>query len=162
MFETFHAWLIGDMGTPGSYQYHAIHYYTLAAVIILWAVVMLLVAISLFQLGFEVLWRLIYVFVKGDSVLCWWPLYPCNLGGILLPIFALCNTRLGKQMFYVFGFVGGVLTFALPDGIFSSDVLVFPILKSILQHTGLLLIPSLELACGSYRPTLRAGSPAAA
>lgn len=170
MFETFHAWLIGDMGTPGSYQYQAIHYYTLAAVIILWAVVMLLwyrnrenprfarkllVAISLFQLGFEVLWRLIYVFVKGDSVLCWWPLYPCNLGGILLPIFALCNTRLGKQMFYVFGFVGGVLTFALPDGIFSSDVLVFPILKSILQHTGLLLIPSLELACGTYRPTLR-------
>ena len=58
-------------------------------------------------------------------------------------------------MFYLFGFVGGVLTFAISDGIFSSDVLVFPILKSILQHTGLLLIPMLELVGGTWRPTLK-------
>ena len=49
----------------------------------------------------------------------------------------------------------GVLTFAMPDGIFCRDVLVFPILKSILQHTGLLLIPAIEYVSGSYRPSLK-------
>jgi len=58
-------------------------------------------------------------------------------------------------MFYLFGFVGGVLTFALPNGIYSSDVMVFPIVKSILQHTGLLLIPLFELASGTFRPSIR-------
>lgn len=82
-------------------------------------------------------------------------MYPCNLGGILLPIIALVNWQTGKKMFYLFGFVGGVLTFAIADGIFSSDVLVFPIVKSILQHTGLLLIPMLEYVSGTYRPSLK-------
>lgn len=58
-------------------------------------------------------------------------------------------------MFYLFGFVGGVLTFAIPDGIFCRDVMSFPILKSVLQHTGLLLIPMLEYGMGKFRPTLR-------
>jgi hypothetical protein len=53
------------------------------------------------------------------------------------------------------GFVGGMLTFAMPDGIFSTSVFVFPILKSVLQHTGLLLIPVLEYISGEYRPTLK-------
>ena len=58
-------------------------------------------------------------------------------------------------MFYLFGFVGGIITFAVPDGIFCRDVMVFPILKSVLQHTGILLIPILEYAMDTYRPTLR-------
>lgn len=163
-------WLVGNMGNPGDYQYQAIHWYTLAVV---WAVSALilgcgylcrknprqsrhiLVAVAVFQLVFEGVWRLIYVLVKQDSLLCWWPLYPCNLGGILIPIFALTNCRRGKQMFYLFGFVGGCLTFALPAGIFSSDVMVFPIVKSILQHTGLLLIPTLEYISGTYRTKLK-------
>ena len=82
-------------------------------------------------------------------------MYPCNLGGILLPIIALAKLRRLKRMFYLFGFLGGVMTFAIPDGIFSTDVLVFPILKSILQHTGLLLIPALECTSGTYRPSLK-------
>lgn len=163
-------WLIGNMGTQGEYMYQPIHWYSLAAVLVALAAAILLclcnrnnsarcrkllVGISVFQLAFEIIWRLIYLFIKGDSILCWWPMYPCNLGGILLPIFALLNNRKGKQLFYLFGFVGGVLTFALPDGIFSCDVLVFPILKSILQHTGLLLIPAVEYVSGSYRPSLK-------
>jgi len=166
----FHRWLIGDMGTPGEYMYQPIHLYSTAAVLAVFLAVIvfslhfrkdpgkcrkLLLGISIFQLGFEILWRLIYLFVKGDSVVNWWPMYPCNLGGILLPLFALCNLRRGKQMFYVFGFIGGFLTFAMPDGIFCTDVLVFPVLKSILQHTGLLMIPAVELISGSYRPTLK-------
>lgn len=158
------------MGTPGDYMYQPIHLITLAVVIAVFVLICvlglllrkdsqklrkLLVCVCVFQLAFEIGWRLIYWLVKGDSLLCWWPMYPCNLGGILLPIFALANCRRGKQMFYLFGFVGGVLTFAMPDGIFSSDVMVFPIVKSILQHTGLLMIPALELIGGTYRPTLK-------
>ncbi len=163
-------WLIGNMGTPGDYMYQSIHWYALAAVLLSFALICglglafrrnsrklrkLLVAVSVFQLLFEIGWRLIYLFIKGDSIVWWWPMYPCNLGGILLPIFALTDCRRGKQMFYLFGFVGGVLTFAMPDGIFSSNVMVFPIVKSILQHTGLLLIPALELIGKTYRPTLK-------
>lgn len=167
---TLYNWLIGNMGTPGDYQYQQMHLYTLLGVFAAMAVLIflglrfrndprrsrkLLVAVAIFQLAFEATWRLIYLLVKGDSILCWWPTYPCNLGGILLPIFALLNNRRGKQMFYLFGFVGGILTFALPEGIFSTSVFVFPILKSVLQHTGLLIIPVLEYISGQYRSTLK-------
>ena len=168
--ETLKNWLIGNMGTSGDYMYQPIHWYSLAAVVAAFLVICglglafrqdkvksrkLLVGVAVFQLAFEIGWRLIYWLIKGDSVLCWWPMYPCNLGGILLPIFALTNCRRGKQMFYLFGFVGGVLTFAMPDGIFSNNVMVFPIVKSILQHTGLLLIPAIELIGKTYRPSLK-------
>ena len=163
-------WLIGNMGTEGEYMYQAIHWYSLAAVLLVLvaAVVFcicnrknsdrcrkLLVGISIFQIAFEIIWRLVYLFIKGDPILCWWPSYACNLGGVLLPIIALLNWRKGKQLFYLFGFVGGVLTFAMPDGIFCRDVFVFPILKSVLQHTGLLVIPLIEYVSGSYRPSLK-------
>ena len=166
----FHRWLIGDMGTPGDYMYQPIHLYSTAGVLaIFFALVVialrfrrapeksrkLLLGISIFQLIFEIGWRLIYLFVKGDSLVNWWPMYPCNLGGILIPLFALLDCKLGKKMFYLFGFVGGCLTFAMPDGIFCTDVLVFPVLKSILQHTGLLMIPAIELIAGTYRPSLK-------
>lgn len=164
------AWLVGDLGTPGDYLYQSIHWYTLAAVgaataaLVIWQLCIrknsaasrrLLVGVCVFQLAFEVIWRLVYLFIKGDSILWWWPMYPCNLGGILVPVIALLNWKTGKRAFYLFAFVGAVLTFALPDDIFTSDVLVFPILKSILQHTGILLIPLLEYIRGSYRATLK-------
>lgn len=170
MWETIRRWLIGDMGVQGEFQYQAIHLYSVLAVAAACLIValvgrsrkvdvkgkqQLLRGIAIFQLAFEMAWRLIYLTVKEDSILCWWPLYPCNLGGILLPIIALCNWERGKKMFYLFGFVGGVLTFAIPNGIFCRDVMSFPILKSVLQHTGILMIPILEYCMGSFRPTLR-------
>lgn len=165
--EFLYHWITGDMGTPGEYQYQAIYWYTLAVVAfscvliyILGGIVRgdsrrsrsLLTAVCVFQLSFEVLWRLLYFFVKKDTLVSLWPMYPCNLNGILIPIIALCNWKTGKKMFYLFGLVGGLLTFALPEGIFYRDILVFPILKSILQHTGLLLIPVLEYILNLYRP----------
>lgn len=170
MWELVRRWLIGDMGAQGEFQYQAIHIYSTVAVVVVCVLVALigsskkvdmakkrclLACISIFQLAFELAWRLIYVTIKGDDILCWWPLYPCNLGGILLPVIALCQWETGKKMFYLFGFVGGMLTFAVPEGIFCRDVMSFPILKSVLQHTGILLIPLLEYSMGSFRPTLR-------
>jgi len=170
MLTAFYNWLIGNMGTPGEYMYQGIHIWSTVAVLAVFVAVCLLgvrfrknptvsrkllTCVAVFHLAFEVIWRLVFLFAKGSALKDLWPMYPCNLGGILVPIFALAGCRKGKQLFYLFGFVGGVLTFAMPDGIFCSDVLVFPILKSILQHTGLLMIPALELISGSYRPTLK-------
>lgn len=170
MWEILWRWTIGDLGVEGEYQYQPIHIYTVVAVLAVCLLValigcsrnvrmakkqQLLKGVAIFQLAFEVLWRILYLTVKGDTLLGWWPAYPCNVGGILLPIIALCNWEKGKKMFYLFGFVGGILTFAVPEGIFCRDVLVFPILKSVLQHTGILLIPLLEYCMNSFRPTLR-------
>ncbi len=167
MLQVINNWLIGNMGIPGEYQYQAMHLVSTVVVLLCVLAVAvygraggtrkrkLLVAICLFQLGFELLWRVIYLTVKKDSLISLWPMYPCNLGGILIPIIALCNWKTGKKMFYLFGFIGGVLTFAMPEGIFCSTVLSFPILKSILQHTGLLLIPVLEYADGTYCTNLK-------
>ena len=170
MWEVFRRWLIGDMGNPGVFEYKAMHLYTVFGVAMVCILVGVLgssrrinneakrkqlYAVAWFQLGFELTWRLIFFFLRGDSVLSWWPCYPCNVGGILLPIIALTNWEKGKKMFYLFGFFGGVITFAVPDGIFCRDVYVFPILKSVLQHTGILLIPLMEYAMGNYRPTLK-------
>ncbi len=168
--NTFLRWLIGDMGTPGEYSYQAIHWYSLAAVLLFLFVLILLqlrlnkhpkqtdklvTCVAVFQLVFEIAWRVIYFFVKKAPIVELWPCYPCNLGGILIPLIVLLNWKTGKKLFYLFGFVGAVLTFAIPDDIFTTDVLVFPVLKSILQHTGILLIPVLEYVSGTYRPRIR-------
>lgn len=166
----FRNWLIGNLGTPGDYSYEPIHLWSTAVVLLVTVAIsffgyknrnyprrtrMMLVAICVFQLVFELGWRLIFYFVKDAPAAELWPMYPCNLGGILLPAIALLKIRRLKQLFYLFGFVGGILTFAIPDGIFSTDVLVFPVLKSILQHTGLLMIPALEYTDRTYRPSLK-------
>lgn len=158
------------MGTPGDYIYQAIHWYSLVAVAVVTVMLIfvqlrlnktvqrrdtLLKIICIIQIAFEIGWRLVYLFVKKAPLVDLWPCYPCNLGGVVIPVIALLNWKTGKKIFYLFGFVGAVLTFSMPDGIFSTDVFVFPILKSIMQHTGILLIPILEYISGSYRPNLR-------
>lgn len=168
--DTLNNWLIGNMGTPGEYMYQDIHIHTLIVVGIVFAAILipgyllrkskrasrtLLVVVCSFQLAFEIGWRLVYLFVKKAPVVELWPMYPCNLNGILIPIIALLRLKRWKKLFYLFGFVGGILTFALPEGIFCTDVMVFPVLKSVLQHTGLILIPALEYTADTYRPSLR-------
>ena len=169
-WDNLENWLIGNMGTPGNYMYRDIHIHTLVVIGLVFAAILipgyflrknekvsrkLLVAVSIFQLVFEIGWRLVYLFVKKSPVVELWPMYPCNLNGILIPIIALLRLKKWKKLFYLFGFVGGILTFALPEGIFCTDVMVFPVLKSVLQHTGLILIPSLEYAADTYRPSLK-------
>ncbi len=163
-------WFIGDMGIPGDYSYQAIHFIPLAIVLVLVAICAILganrrisdkdkrkiiIGIAAFQLAFEVFWRIIYLTVKKAPWLDLYPMYPCNLNGILVPIAALLNNKTMKKMFYLFGFIGGVLTFVMPDGIFSTSVFVFPILKSVMQHTGLLFIPVFEYAAKTYIPNIK-------
>lgn len=162
-------WLIGNLGVPGEYEYQKIYFVSIGVVgFILFCFFLsvffiksnktkrkVLISVCIFQLSFELLWRLIYMFVKKDPLVSCWPMYPCNLGGIIVPIVALTNSKVGKKMFYLFAFVGGIVTFAIPEGIFDSNVLTFPILKSILQHTGLLIIPAFEYSSNTFRTSLK-------
>lgn len=163
-------WLSGNLGNEGEYMYKEIHIVStiiVVAVLIILSIIALnkkisdknkriiLNVVAIFQLSFEILWRVIYLFVLNTNPVNFWPMYPCNLGGVLIPIIALINNRTLKDMFYVFGFVGACLTFAMPEGIFCRDVMSFPILKSVLQHTGLLLIPSFEYFSKTYRQTIK-------
>lgn len=163
-------WVRGNLGNEGEFMYKEIH---IASTIIVVCVCVILAIIgsnkkitdknkrtvlkiiAIFQLSFEVLWRAIYLFFFKTEINQLWPMYPCNLGGVLIPIIALTNNRTMKDMFYVFGFIGACLTFAMPEGIFCRDVMSFPILKSVLQHTGLLIIPSFEYVSKMYRPTIK-------
>ena len=161
-------WFKGNMGTPGDYSYRPIHWYTIAAIAVITIIAViwqlqlnggkkagkLITTIAWIQLVFEIGWRLIYLLFHHTPWAELWPSYPCNLGGILIPLIALTDWKTGKKMFYLFALVGAVLTFSIPDGIFTSNVFVFPIFKSVMQHTGILLIPVLEYIRGTYRPSL--------
>ena len=166
----FKNWLIGNLGDQQNHDYGIMHLIVVICVFAMLIIFFLLgkskkissknkrkilIGVSIFQLVFEVSWRLIYLFVKGDSIIWWWPMYPCNFGGILLPIIALIDNKTMKKMFYLFGFVGACLTFAIANGIFSTSVFVFPILKSVLQHTGLLIIPLFEYASDTFKPSVK-------
>ncbi len=161
------------MGTPVTEEFPPMYWITLAVIIVVVAGFsafsalknipqktkeITLKAVAIFQLTFEVAWRIIYVcfcmhFADMPDML--WPMYPCNLGGILVPLMCILNWKPGKGIFYLFGFTGAVLTFVQPGPIFSNTIFVFPILKSMLQHTGLLLIPTMEYAMGKFRPSVR-------
>ena len=167
-YLSFVEWLKGNIGEAGDYSYGAQHLISFGLVILVCVLLIIyakgkaqesnkikvLKAIAIFQLSFEVILRLIYLFVKHDTFPAIWPMYPCNLAGIIIPLACLLDNKIMKKMFYLFGFIGGVLTFFYPNGIFSSSFFVFPILKSVLQHTGLVIIPIYEYALKKYRPSL--------
>ena len=112
-----------------------------------------IIAVAVFQIVFEVGWRILYLY-KGNKFLSLWPFYPCNLADFLLPIALLIKNEKMKDCFYLFGFIGGVITFVYPVGIFITPYLQFSVLKSILQHTGIIFIPVFEYVRGTYRPRL--------
>ena len=114
-----------------------------------------LIGIAIFQIFFEIFWRIIFIVFKGATFTTLWPMYPCNLGGIIVPIICLLNSKKGKDLFYVFAFVGACLSFALPGTMYSFDFMAFPLLKSALQHTGILIIPAMEYAMGKYKTSIK-------
>lgn len=166
---SFAEWLYGSGGVRGNYTWGTNH---IVSMVVIFALTILLIAIAsnkkidngvkkkivvgiaIFQLVFEILWRIIFL-TRGDRVLALWPYYVCNLNGILIPIAVLTDNKTMKEMFYILGFIGGIITFAMPQGIFVNKFYTFPILKSMLQHTGLIFIPVFEYVSGLFRPKLK-------
>lgn len=164
---TFTDFWKGTGGVPGDFAYGTTH---LVSVIVL-TVITLIVSIIGFKMGkavqrriivtaavfsiiFEVFWRIVYC-RRGVALIDLYPFYPCNLAGIIVPLIAFSKNKILKELFYVFAFVGGVITFVMPVDIFTNAYLNFPILKSILQHAGIIFIPVFEYATGNFKPQLK-------
>lgn len=153
----------GEGGVAGEYMYGTIHIASVIAVAVVCLVLTIIglksssttkrkiiVWLALLGIGFEVFWRAIYYFYRHLPLTELYPFYPCNLAGILVPIIALINNKLLKDLFYVFAFIGGLITFAMPEDIFNNMYLTFPILKSILQHCFIIIIPVFEYFNKTY------------
>lgn len=157
----------GEGGVPGDFAYGKIHLFAVAALIVVTLLMcivgkrlsaknkrnVILVAAAI-SLGFEIFWRGVWI-GRGVPVLETWPLYPCNLAGVLVPLIVFTNNKTLKEIFYVFAFIGGIITFVYPDGIFVNSVLNFSILKSILQHTAIIFIPVFEYFTGQFKPQFK-------
>lgn len=164
-------WITGHMGNENvDLMYQSMHFITLGVVISVLAFFLIIAkskrvsdevknsvlkGIAWFHLGFEILWRVLYIIFNNATIIDLWPKYACNLNGIIVPIICLLDWKTGKKIFYSFALIGGCATFINPEGIFSNTVFVFPILKSILQHTGLLLIPLFEFTTRKYLPSVK-------
>ena len=167
---SFRDWLTGDGVTNTGIEYSPIYWATLCIVLFVLISLIIfctikkipykikqnvLIGIAIFQIFFEIFWRIIFIVFKGATFTTLWPMYPCNLGGIIVPIICLLNSKKGKDLFYVFAFVGACLSFALPGTMYSFDFMAFPLLKSALQHTGILIIPAMEYAMGKYKTSIK-------
>ena len=154
-------------GVSGDYSYGVIHIVSVVVVFFLTIVLSLIgrkissknqrktiVFLATFFLAFEVFWRIIFAF-NGEGIKGLMAFYPCNFAGIIVPLIAFSKSRILKEMFYVFAVIGGLITFAYPQGIFNNQVLNFYILKSIIQHIGIILIPVFEIATGNFIPKLK-------
>lgn len=157
----------GSGGVTGDFTYGGVH---ITSIVILAALCIFLslwgqkvteqvrrktiIALSVAALGFEFFWRIIFL-TQGAGAADIYPFYPCNLAGILVPIIALTKNKTLKEMFYVFAFIGGIITFAIPEEIFTNQYLNFPILKSILQHYFIIFIPVFEYFTKSYTPKFK-------
>lgn len=158
----------GDGGIPGDFTYGTVHILSIVFVALLCILLSvfgtkkmgeqgkrkIIVALAFLGLAFELFWRILFL-VQGKGAIELYPFYPCNLAGILVPIIALTNNKTLKEMFYLFAFIGGIVTFAIPDGIFTNQYLTFPILKSILQHCAIIVIPVFEYCSKTYTPKFK-------
>lgn len=154
-------------GVPGEFAYgqrHLISVIILIVVTVLMCIVgsklspenrrRVVVVVAVCALAFEFFWRGIWI-GRGVPVAETWPLFPCHLGAVLVPLIALLNNKTLKDIFYVFAFLGGVVTFVYPVDVFTNSVLNFDILKNIFHHMLIIFIPVFEFFTGQFKPQFK-------
>ena len=157
----------GGGGVPGDFTFGTIHIAAIAVLIALCIALTLagllsgkkgkrkiIVSVAIFSLLFEIFWRAVFLIRQVDPIELY-PFYPCNSAGIIIPLIALSNNKVLKELFYLFAFIGGVVTFVMPQDIFVNQYLNFGILKSILQHYAIVLIPVIEFFTKTYKPKFK-------
>lgn len=95
--------------------------------------------------------RTISFFHDTSFLVAYWPFYLCNINTICLSLYIIFDWKWGKDFVIVTGFIGGVITFLIPDGIFNDPYLTFPILDSILSHYILVVIPFVLVITKAHR-----------
>lgn len=157
----------GVGGVPGDYAYGKMH---LISVIVLIVVVVLLcyvgsrlstenrrkvlVVLATSAFALEVFWRGNWI-GRGIPMAELWPLYPCHFAAAIVPLIALLNNKILKDLFYVFAFLGAIATFVHPQTVFINRVLSFDILTNILQHMFIIIIPAFEFFTRQYKPQFK-------
>ncbi|HZK39194.1 MAG TPA: YwaF family protein [Clostridia bacterium] len=157
----------GNGGVPGDYSYGKMHIIAFAVLIVVSVTMCIigsrlsqknrrnvLVATAVFAVALEIFWRGVWI-GRGLPMAELWPLFPCNLAGVLVPLIALSNNKTLKNIFYVFAFLGGVTTFVYPYDVFTNSVLNFDIFKSLLQHMLIIIIPAYEFFTGQFKPQFK-------
>lgn len=91
-------------------------------------------------------------FIGGASFIsAFYPFYLCNINTYLLSIYIIFDLKKGKDFFIVTGFIGGLITYAMPFGIFTDKYLTFGILNSLTSHYVIIVIPLVLLITKAHK-----------
>ena len=89
-------------------------------------------------------------YTSGDYLYAMWPFYICNINTVFMCIWILFDIKFMKDFFIITGMYGAVLTFVVPDGIFTDQYLNLGILDSVLSHYTIVYIPLILLSTRVY------------
>jgi len=78
-----------------------------------------------------------------------WPFYLCNVNTVFIGLCVLFDWKRGREFLFVTGLIGGLFTFAIPQGIYSDRFLTLAVLDSIYSHYGIIVIPVVYFATGT-------------
>lgn len=119
-------------------------------------VIKVLRILGIIMLSIYVTRRMIRVFMGTNIFKALYPFYLCNVSTILVSVVAIRGKYTKWANFpLICGFLGGIITFCIPDGIFSDKYLNFNVLDSVTSHWGIILIPLCAWIKGINRPKLK-------
>lgn len=96
--------------------------------------------------------RRICVIISSKNIWDFYPFYLCNISTIVCFIVSLRGKYSKFADFCLInGIIGGILTFAMPQGIFTDKYLTVHILDSVISHVGIILIPLVAWSAGLHR-----------
>ncbi len=95
--------------------------------------------------------RLIQVFKGGNIISSLYPFYLCNVCTILVGLCAIFKWKHIREFAFVAGIIGGIVTFAFPQGIFTDRYINFNVLDSVTSHWGIILIPIIMWTTGECK-----------
>lgn len=110
----------------------------------------ILLSLACISLFLEVFGRVVFL-VRGDELKTLWPLYPCQFNSLFIIVAVLTNSRMMKRMAYTITPVGALITFVFPQNVFSFSALTFPIVRTIILHANIILIPLFEYSANTFR-----------
>jgi uncharacterized membrane protein YwaF len=167
MTEFFRQFFFDGFET-GEYAYQTTHLLSILAVIVsvIWftyrlqnhpkeAVFKKMKIIAIIGLSIYLIRRSLWLVNNPNILEVYWPFYLCNINTIFLSVWILFGFRKGLDFLIVTGLLGGLFTFAIPDGIFTDRYLTFGIIDSIMSHYTIVVIPLVLLFTKAHKLELR-------
>jgi uncharacterized membrane protein YwaF len=111
--------------------------------------------IAIIGLSIYIIRRSLGLIGAANILELYWPFYLCNINTILLSVWIIFGFRKGLDFFIVTGLLGGLFTFAIPDGIFTDRYLTFGIVDSLMSHYTIVVIPLVLLITKAHTLKLK-------